>query len=51
MDQPPVLGPGQLPSPEELYRLAVDLLRELAQHDPKIAEKARARGIELDPVG
>lgn len=48
MDEPPVLGPDEKPSPEEFGRLSLKLLRELAQHDPRIAQKLRDEGIPIE---
>jgi hypothetical protein len=48
MEAAPILCTDELLSPEELCRLAVELLSEVAQHDPTIADKARERGIELE---
>jgi hypothetical protein len=48
MDDPPKLEPHEKPDPEELCRLALRLLRELAQHDPDLAARMQALGIEVE---
>jgi hypothetical protein len=47
MDDPPPLGPDEVPSLDELNRLARTLLCEMAQHDPRLTEVLRRAG--LDP--
>lgn len=49
MDPPPSLAPEDKPTPAELGRLALELLRELAQNDPELAERMIDLG--LDPQG
>lgn len=47
VEPPPILGPDEKPDAAELARLALELLRELAQHDPVIAERMRDEGMDL----
>jgi hypothetical protein len=39
MDTPPILGPGEKPTPAALAKLARELLREQTNLDPPLAEK------------
>jgi hypothetical protein len=47
-DPPPDLSPEDRPDEAELGRLALSLLRELAQSDPRVAEKLVRLGIASD---
>jgi len=44
MEQPPQFGPDEKPGPGEFSRLAGELLREMAQHDLRLAERLRLDG-------
>ena len=44
-DPPPEFGPDDLPSPEKMSRLANELLREMAQDDPELAQRLCHLGI------
>jgi hypothetical protein len=46
MDDPPVLGPDERPSPQQLGQLARQLLREMAEHDSGLAKRLRNEGID-----
>lgn len=46
MDEPPPLDQSGRPSEAELGRLALKLLRELAQQDPVLAARIAALGID-----
>lgn len=46
-DPPPILRKDEIPDPEQLARLAAELLREAAESDPNIAQRARELGVEL----
>jgi len=37
-----------MPSPEQLGRLARELLREMAQHNPEFEKRLRDEGIEAE---
>jgi hypothetical protein len=45
-EPPPQLGPDEVPSPEEFSRLARELLREAAGHDPDLAQRLREAGFD-----
>jgi hypothetical protein len=47
-DPPPGLAPHEKPTPEELARIARELLEERAKDDAQLAEKIRQRGIPLN---
>jgi len=46
-DPPPQFAPDELLSPEQYSELALELLRELAQDDPDVAQQLRDAGLEL----
>jgi hypothetical protein len=46
MDPPPPLAPEDRPDPAALGRLALQLLRELAEHDPALADRLIELGID-----
>ena len=45
-DPPPQLSPTEIPTPAELAKLARWLLCEEAQHDARLADEMRRRGID-----
>jgi hypothetical protein len=49
-DPPPKLGPDEVPTREELGRLALSLLRELAETYPAVAEMMRERDIDPEDL-
>jgi hypothetical protein len=46
---PPVLAPHEKPNPEEMAKIARELLRERATDDADLAAQIRRRGIVLTP--
>jgi hypothetical protein len=49
-DPPPALAPDEIPTPEDLAKIARQLLREQAKDDAELAAKLRRRGIALSPA-
>jgi hypothetical protein len=50
MKDPPPLRPDEIPSRDELTRLALALLCEMAQHDPGLAEMLNREGLDARRV-
>jgi hypothetical protein len=46
VDPPPYIPPDEKLSDDELARLALDLLRATAMHDPALAERMRRLGLD-----
>jgi hypothetical protein len=51
MEEPPKLAPDEQPSPEGFSLLALSLLWKMAQDDPRMAQRLREAGIELQAAG
>lgn len=47
-EPPPQLGPDDILSPEHFSRLAREILREMAQHDPTFEQRLRDEGIDIE---
>jgi hypothetical protein len=47
-DPPPQLEPSELPSPEQMGRIARELLREMAQYTPEFESRIYRAGIRVE---
>ena len=47
-DPPPQLEPGELPTPEQMGRIARELLREMVQHGPEFESRVYRAGIWVE---